>query len=157
MSTPQDRLQEDVKAALKAGHKTRLSTVRLLLGEVKNERIRTGRDVDETTFLGLVQRAIKRRREAAEQYRKGHRPELAEQEEQEAAILAAYLPPPASESELRTAAQELAGQLGATGPAALGPMMKALRDRFAGRAEGTTLQRIVRDVLSSLGKATSGS
>ena len=148
MTTPQERLQQDIKTALKAGDRDRLGTVRLLLGEVKNERIRTGIDVDETTFFTLVQRGIKRRREAAEQYRKGNRPELADKEDREEAILTEYLPPPASEEELQGAASIAVQELGLSGPKAMGPVMKSLRGQFAGRADGKTLQRIVAEVLS---------
>jgi uncharacterized protein YqeY len=157
MTTPQERLQDDIKAALKAGDKERLATVRLLLGEIKNERIRTGVDVDETTFLTLVQRAIKRRREAADQYGKGGRPELADKESREAGILGEYLPPPASEAELREAAVATAQELQASGPRDMGPMMKALREQFAGRADGKTLQSIVAEVLSRFDSSASAS
>jgi uncharacterized protein YqeY len=149
MTTPLEQLQDDVKTALKAGEKERLGTIRLLLGEVKNERIRTGSEVDEAAFMVLVQRAIKRRREAAEQYLKGDRQELADKETREAAILSEYLPPPASEDELREAAKTIAREQGLSGPRALGPMMKALKEQFAGRAEGKVLQRIASQVLSS--------
>ena len=98
MATPQETVESDLRAALKAGDKEKLATLRLLLADVKNERIRRGSKVDTKTFAGLVRKAIKQRGEAAEQFRAGGRLELAEKEEREAAILEAYLPQQAGEA-----------------------------------------------------------
>lgn len=149
MSTPQARIELEVKQALKAQDKERLSTLRLLLNAIKNERIRSGQEVDEETFLGLVRKGIKQRRESSEQYAKGNRPELAEQEEREAAILQTYLPPPVADAELQEAIRELVQAEGLAGPQAMGPVMKAMLHRFAGRADGTTINRLARDILSA--------
>jgi len=92
MSTPQERIETEVKQALKAGDKERLSTLRMLLNAIKNERIRTGQEVDESTFLKLVRKGIKQRQESSQLYRQGGRQELAEQEEREAAIRKSIYP-----------------------------------------------------------------
>ncbi len=89
MSTPQTTVETDLRAAMKAGDKERVATLRMLLSEVKNERIRRGPEVDEAAFVGRVRKAIKQRHEASEQFTKGDRPELAAKEEREAAILEA--------------------------------------------------------------------
>ena len=102
MATPQETVESDLKAALKAGEKENLATLRLLLTDLKNERIRRGSEVDAETFAGLVRKAIKQR-EAAEQFRAGSRPELADKEEREAEILEAYLPQQVGEAEIRAA------------------------------------------------------
>ena len=117
---PQQRIETDVKAALKAGEKEKLSTLRMLLGEIKNERIRRGGEVDETGFVSLVRKAIKQREEAATQYRAGQREELATKEEAEAKILAAYLPAQVDEGQIRAAIAELVASRGLSGPAAIG-------------------------------------
>lgn len=145
--SPQERIETDVQEALKAGDKERLATLRLLLNSIKNERIRTGAEVDDEGFLRLVQKAIKQRQESAEQYRKGNRVELAEREQREAGILGVYLPPQASEEEIRRAIEEFVGEQELSGPAAMGAVMKAMRERFAGSADGGTLSRIARDIL----------
>ena len=93
MSTPQERIETEVREALKARQKERLSTLRMLLNTLKNERIRTGQEVDEATFLKLVRKSIKQRQESSQQFRQGGRQELAEKEDREADILTAYLPP----------------------------------------------------------------
>ncbi len=87
MSTPQERIQSDLKDALKAKDRERLDTLRMLLSEIKNEKIRGGREVDEKAFVGLVRKAIKQRKDSAEQYRGGGRGELADKEEREPALL----------------------------------------------------------------------
>jgi len=148
MTTPREQLESEIRDALKAGEKQRLATLRLLLTSVNNERIRSGEEVDEAGFLHLVQKAIKQRRDSAEQYRKGERPELAEREEAEAEILGRYLPPPVGEDELRQAIGEFVEQEGLVGPAAIGRVMKEMMARFSGRTEGGTINKIARDVLS---------
>jgi uncharacterized protein len=148
MTTPRQRIEGDLKSALKAGEKERLSVLRLLLTEIKNEAIRRREEVDDPGFAGLVRKAIKQREEAAEQYRRGHRPELADKEEREAAVLAAYLPEQADEATLRAAVEELVAAEGLSGPAAIGPVMKAMLARFGGSADGATINRIAREVLA---------
>ena len=148
MTTPAESLQADVKAALIAGEKERTATLRLLLTAVNNERIRTGEPVDEAAFLALVRKAIKQRHESAEQYRQGGRPELAEKEEREAGFLEVYLPPQADDDQIRAAIEEMVAAEGLSGPGAIGPVMKAMLERFAGRADGGTINRIAREVLA---------
>jgi uncharacterized protein len=148
---PQPRIEADVMAALKAGEKEKLQTLRLLLAEIKNERIRRGGEVDEAGFIALLRRAIKQREEAAEQFRKGNREELAAKEAREAAILAAYLPAQAGEAEIRAAIEELLAELaerGVSGPPAIGPIMKEMLARFGGTAEPATINRIARQVIA---------
>src|SRR5690242_14213836 len=91
-TTPQQRIESDVKAAMKSGEKDKLSTLRMLLTEIKNERIRKGGDVDEAGFVSLVRKAIKQREDSVSQYRSGGREELAAKEEAEITTLNAYLP-----------------------------------------------------------------
>ncbi|HVT19568.1 MAG TPA: GatB/YqeY domain-containing protein [Thermoanaerobaculia bacterium] len=148
---PQPRIEADLKAALKAGEKEKLQTLRLLLAEIKNERIRRGGEVDEAGFIALLRRAIKQREEAAEQFRKGNREELAAKEGREASILAAYLPAQAGEAEIRAAIEGLLAQLaerGVSGPPAIGPIMKEMLARFGGTAEPATINRIARQVIA---------
>src|ERR1700712_5748760 len=123
-TTPQQRIETDVKAALKAGEKEKLSTLRMLLGEIKNEKIRRMGEVDEAGFVSLVRKAIKQREESAAQYKTGGREELAANEESEAKILETYLPAQVDEEQIRAAIQEVVASRGLSGPAAIGPIMK---------------------------------
>jgi len=145
---PQQRLESDVKEAMKAGDKERLSTLRMLLSAVKNERIARGSEVDEAGFASLTRKAIKQREEAAEQYRKGGRPELAEKEEREGKLLTAYLPAQVDEAQLRAAIQALVAERGLAGNAAMGPIMKEMMARFGAAADGATISRLAREILA---------
>lgn len=149
MSSPAERIQEEIKVALKAGDKERLATLRLLLTAIKNEAIRSGEEVDEDVFLKLVRKAIKQRRDSAEQYRGGGRPELAEKEEREAEILGAYLPEEAGEDEIRAAIEALVAERELAGPAAIGVVMKTMMARFGGRADGAVINRLARRILGA--------
>jgi hypothetical protein len=150
-AAPQQRIESELKAAMKSGDKLRRETLRLLLTEVKNERIRRGSEVDEAGFVALVRKAIKQREEAATQYRAGNRGESAAKEESEAAILGAYLPAAADEGEVRAAVAALIAERGLAGPQAVGPIMKEMLARFGGRADGATLNRIARELLGAGG------
>jgi len=147
-TTPQQRIEADVKTALKAGEKEKLSTLRMLLGEIKNEKIRRQGEVDEAGFVSLVRKAIKQREEAADQYKKGDRPELAAKEESEAKMLAEYLPAQVDEAQIRAAIQEVVSARGLSGPAAIGPIMKEMLARFGSAADGSTINRLAREVLA---------
>ncbi len=146
--TPRHRVETELRAAMKAGEKERLSTLRMLLTEINNEEIKNG-EVDEAGFVALVRRAIKQRDDAAEQFDKGGRHELAEKERREKGILAGYLPAQADEGAIRAAAVEIAAAEGLASGAGMGALMKALRERFGSSADGATLSRIAKEVLSS--------
>jgi len=146
--TPQQRIEADVKTAMKAGEKERLGTLRLLLTEIKNERIRRGSDVDEAGFVSLVRKSIKQREEASVQYRNGGRAELAAKEDAEAKILAAYLPAQVDEAQIRAAVEALVAERSLSGPAAIGQVMKEMLARFGSSADGAVINRIAREVLT---------
>jgi uncharacterized protein YqeY len=148
MSTPLERIQNDMKDALRAGEKERLMTIRMLLAAMKNEKIELGRELEDGDFIRMVQRALKQRREASESYRAGDRLELAEKEEREAVILQGYLPAAVDAAELEAAVRALVAEQGLSGPKAMGIVMKAMLERYAGRTDGSVLQPIVRSVLS---------
>ncbi len=150
-TTPQQRIEAEVKAAMKAGEKEKLSTLRMLLTEIKNERIKRGSDVDEAGFTALVRKAIKQREEAATQYHNGGREELAAKEESEKEMLAAYLPAQADEGQIRTAVEAFVAERGLSGPAAIGQVMKEMLARFGTAADGATVNRITREVLAKQG------
>jgi uncharacterized protein YqeY len=149
MSTPQARLEADVRAALKAGDKERLATLRMLLAELQNDHLGSGKEVDEVRFAALVRKSIKQLHEAAVQFRAGGRAESADKEEREAALLEGYLPQQAGEEEIRAAVRAFLAEQGLAGPAAMGPVMKETMARFAGRADGATVSRIAREELRS--------
>jgi hypothetical protein len=133
---------------MKARDSERLGTLRLLLTEIKNERIAQGEELGEDAFLAVVKRLVKQRRDSASQYRDGGRAELAEQEEAEIVILETYLPEQVGEEEIRAAVVEFVAAEGLAGPKGMGAVMQAMMARFGAAADGGTISRIARDVLS---------
>ena len=148
MTERQHLLQEDIKNALRAGESEKLQTLQLLLTEVRNKAIELRREVEEKEFLALVQKAIKQRREAAEQFRAGDRVELAEKELREAVFLDAYLPEQLSHDEIRGHIAAIIAEHQLEGPAAIGTVMKEMMQRFSGSADGASVNRIARQILS---------
>jgi len=148
MATFDLTLQEDIKNALRAGESEKLGTLRMLLTDVRNKAIELRRDVEEPEFLALVQKAIKQRREAADQFEAGDRLELAEKEMREAVFLDAYLPDQLSDDEIRGHVAAYVSEQGLEGPAAIGIVMKEMLQRFSGSADGASINRIAREILS---------
>jgi uncharacterized protein YqeY len=149
MAAPQQRVQDDLAQSMKARDAERTSTLRMLLADLKNERIKLGHEVGEEEFFVVLQRGVKQRNESAEQFRKAGREELAAKEEREAAVLGAYLPAPVSEDEVRRAVEELVRAEGLAGPSGLGRVMQTVLPRYKGRVDGKALQRIAREVLGA--------
>jgi len=133
---------------MKSGEKEKLSTLRMLLAEIKNERIRRGDDLDEDGFVSLIRKSIKQREDSIAQYRAGGREELAAKEQAELATLNAYLPAQVDEGRIRAAVEEIVTEKGLSGPAAMGPIMKGVMARFGSSADGATINRIAREVLA---------
>lgn len=139
-----NRLRADLNEARKAREKLRTLVLSTTLSELRNREIEIGKEADDAEVISVVTKAVKRRREAAEQMAAGGRPELAEKERQEAEILDGYLPEGLSEAEVR----EMVRELLAEGPGELGPVMGQLMPRLKGRFDGKAANRIVREELA---------
>ena len=146
MSAPtlNPRLREDLNAARRERDRLRTTTLTTLLAEIRNREIEQGRPASDEDVLALVGSAIKRRRDAAEQFRAAGRAELAEKEESEAVILQHYLPPQLDEDEVRA----LIAEARSAGAADVGSVMKAVMPRAKGRFDGKELNRLVRESLA---------
>lgn len=144
----QDRLEADLKTALKGGEKRRVSTLRLLLAALKNERIQAQRALTGEEVEAAIRRAIKQRREAIEQYERGGRKDLVDSESEELAILQAYLPQGLTEAEVEQAVRDVMTEKGFTSVKDVGLVMKELMARHRGRLDGKLAQEIARRLLS---------
>lgn len=143
-----ERIDRDLKEALRAREALRLSVLRMLKNALQNKAIEKGQDtLSETEGFETVSKLIKQRRESVEAFRKGGRPELADKESREVEILKAYLPPALSEEELKTLVREAAEAVGARDLSAMGRVMKAVMPKVAGRADGQAVSRVVREQL----------
>ena len=149
-------LRDDINAALKdamkGGDKRRVSTLRLVNSAVKNADIEArgqGKPaLADDDLLGLMQKMIKQRHESVELYDKGGRPELAAQEREEIAIIAAYLPKQMSEEEAKAAIAGVVGEIGAQGMKDMGKVMGVLKQRYAGKMDFGKASPIVKGLLS---------
>ena len=137
------RLQSDLNLARKSRDRGRTLVLSTTLSELKNFEIETGRDAGDDDATQVVTRAIKRRREAADQMR-ATRPELAQKEEAEAEILKAYLPEGLSEEQVRAIIREAI----AAGATQMGPLMGQVMPKLKGRFDGKEANRLVREELA---------
>ena len=143
----QARIEQDLKTAMKSGEKRRVSTLRLLLSVVKNEKINSQRELTGDEVEAVIRRAVKQRKESIEVYERTGRTDLAEGEKEELAILEAYLPKGMSDSELEEAIAAIAREKGFATAKDIGPLMKELMVRHRGRADGKRAQEIARKLL----------
>jgi len=138
-----EQLRTDMTTAMKAGEKTRVGALRLVLSELQKAAKEGGDDE-----LAVLRRERKRRLDAATQFREGGRPELAEQEESEAQLIAAYLPAELSDAELDDMIAAAIAETGASSPRDMGQVMKAVMAASGGRADGKRTSARVREALA---------
>ena len=145
-----ERLDADLKAAMKVKDELTLSVVRMLKSAVKYREVEGEKAVtlDDAGILQVVATEIKRRRDSVEQYRAGGREDLARKEEAEIVILQGWLPAQLSEAELGAKVDEVVARVGAKGPKDMGAVMKALLPEVQGRAEGKAVSDLVKQRLA---------
>ncbi|HZA27350.1 MAG TPA: GatB/YqeY domain-containing protein [Actinomycetota bacterium] len=143
------RLSEEMKEALRAGEKVRLSALRLLSASVKNREVELRREVKDEEFLEVVGREVKRRKEAAEAYERANRQDLVDREREEQAALETYLPAGLSEPEVEALIDEAIGATSASGPGDLGKVMSYVMARAKGRVDGARVNELVRSRLGA--------
>lgn len=141
------RLEQDMKTALKNKDKTKLGVIRMIRSSIKNAEIERGRPLEEGEVLEVVARELKQRKESLLEFEKAGRSELAEKVKAEIAVVESYLPAPLSEEELRELARQVIAEVGASAPADMGKVMKEIIPRVKGRADGKEVSRIVRGLL----------
>lgn len=139
------RLQADLNEARKARDRVRTLVLSTTLSEIRNREIEQGGPLEDAELVQVVTRAIKQRKDAAEQMRAGGRPELAAKEEGEGELLSGYLPEGLGEDEVRAIVREEI----AAGATELGPLMGKIMPRIRGRFDGKEANRIAREVLEA--------
>jgi uncharacterized protein YqeY len=144
----QEKVQQELKAAMIAKDADRLSTLRLLKSAMGYAQIeKKTESLSDPEITALIQKEVKKRRDAVEQYRTGGRPELAEKEEKEIAVLETFLPKPLSPEELEQLVKSVIQETGATSKKEMGQVIKAVQAKAAGRAEGKTISTLVGKLL----------
>ncbi len=150
--TLNEKVNEDLKTALKAGEALKVSTLRMLKAAVSNAAIQKKKEaLEDGEILEVIQKVLKQHQESVEAFTKGNRPELAQKEAQEAKVLQAYLPPAMDEGELTALIRETIRGLKVSGPSGLGQVMKAVLPKIKGWADGKTINRIVSQLLQGGG------
>ncbi len=139
-----DRIQEDMKAAMRARDSVRLSAIRLLLAAVKQKEVDERVVLDDAAVIGVIEKMLKQRRESIAQYEKAQRNDLAEVEKFEIGVLAAYLPQPMAEAEIEQSVAAALTESGAAGVKDMGKVMALLKSRLAGRADMGKVSALVK-------------
>ncbi|HLJ08429.1 MAG TPA: GatB/YqeY domain-containing protein [Acidimicrobiia bacterium] len=146
-----ERLREDLTAAMKRRDELATSALRMALAAVKEAAVsgKEARELDDDEILQVLAKQVKRREESAEAFRNAGRTDRADRELAERDVLAVYLPAALSPGELEAIVDEVLSEGGFSGMAAMGPAMKAVTARVAGRADGKTVSTLVRERLGA--------
>jgi uncharacterized protein len=143
-----DRITDDMKAAMRAKDSERLSTIRMLLAAMKQKEVDERIELDDTAVIGIVDKLIKQRKDAASQYAQAGRADLADKETAEIAVLEAYLPKRLSPEEIAAEIGRIVAEVGAAGPGDMGKVMAAAKAALAGRADMGLVSAAVKQALS---------
>lgn len=147
--TLREQLETDLKSAMRGGDVLGRDTIRFLLSALKNAEIEKRGPLDEDEAFGLLQRQAKRMNESIEQFRAGHRDDLAEREESQLAILKRYLPAELSDDELAEIARQAVAETGATSAKEMGRVMPIVIERVAKRADGKRVSLAVKAAIAA--------
>ena len=147
MASIRERLDEDLKAAVRAKAQLRLSTIRMIRSEIQYKDKEHGKETGEEDILKLLQSMVKKREEAAEQYTKGGRQELATKEREEIRFVQDYLPAQLGEEELLQAVQAAIAETGASSMKEMGQVMGLLTKQLSGRAAASRISQVVKEML----------
>ncbi|MBA4742565.1 MAG: GatB/YqeY domain-containing protein [Azoarcus sp.] len=144
-----DRIQDDMKTAMRARDAARLSALRLLIAAIKQREIDERVELDDVGVVAIVEKLVKQRRDSATQYEAANREDLASAERLEIDVLSAYLPAALDEAELDALIEAAIADSGAQGMADMGKAMGVLKPRVAGRADMAEVSRRVRTRLGA--------
>jgi uncharacterized protein len=146
-----NKINDDLKTAMKAGDKDRVGTLRLINAAIKSADIEarpSGKDkISDGDILSVLAKMVKQRRDSIEQFNAGGRPELAEKEQAEIAVIEGYLPQQMSEDEAKAAIAAVIKETGAAGPKDMGKVMAALKAKYAGQMDFGKASGLTKDLL----------
>lgn len=142
-------ITKHITAAMKAGEKEKLSTLRMLLSAAKYKEVDLKRELDDTEFQQVASTLIRQRQDSIEQFIKGGRQELADKEAREIEFLKSYLPAQLGPDEVRAIVKKAAAEAGAAGAKDMGKLMKAVMPLLKGKADGKLVNDIVKEVLGA--------
>ncbi|MDL1890350.1 GatB/YqeY domain-containing protein [Nitrospirales bacterium NOB] len=144
-----DRLSEDLKSAMKSRDQLRMDVIRMIKAAALNKEVELKQDLDDAGMSRIMTTLIKQRQEAAEQYEKGQRPDLASKERQEITIIQSYLPAPVATEDLARVVAAVITETGASSLKDMGPVMKTVLARLAGQSvDGKIVSDLVKAALN---------
>jgi uncharacterized protein YqeY len=144
-----ERITEDMKNAMRAKEAERLGTIRMLLAAMKQKEVDERVELDDAMIVSIIDKLIKQRKDAAQQYEAGGRADLADKEKSEMAVLEVYLPKRLSADEVKAAVVAIVAELGAAGPGDMGKVMGVVKQRLAGQADMGQVSAAVKAALSA--------
>lgn len=142
-------VKAEMKAAMKARDKERLATIRLIQAEFKRVEVDERIDIDDSRALSILDKMVKQRRDSSTQYRDAGREELAAKEDAEIAVIQEFLPEQLSTGDIEALIDEALAGIDATGMAAMGPLMGAIKPKLQGRADMGEVSKLVKAKLTS--------
>jgi uncharacterized protein YqeY len=145
-----DKINTDLKAAMRAKEELRLLVLRTLLSSINYAEIAKQKKLDDGGIIEVVGKEIKQRRESIEAYDKGNRPDLSTKEKAELAILQEYMPAQMSREEITAIVEKVIAEVGPKGPGDKGKVMQKLMPQVKGKADGNEVNSIVTDLLGKL-------
>ncbi|WP_202080688.1 GatB/YqeY domain-containing protein [Caldalkalibacillus salinus] len=144
-----ERLNSDMKQAMKDKDKKKLTVIRAVRSSLKNEEIQLGRELNEDEVLTVLNRELKQRKDSLQEFEKAGRDDLASNIKEELEILAEYMPEQLSEEEVASLVKETIAEVGASSKADMGKVMGAIMPKVKGRADGSIVNKLVQQHLSS--------
>ncbi len=144
-----EKLNNDLKQAMRGGDKVRRSVIRLVLADIKNAEIARQANLEDSDILGIIAKAARQHQERIDAFKQGNRHDLVAQEEAEMAIIQEYLPRQMTRDELIAEARRVIEEIGAHGPGDKGKVMPKLIAKLKGRADGREINAVVTELLSS--------
>ncbi|MEV3421269.1 GatB/YqeY domain-containing protein [Paenibacillus larvae] len=142
-----ERLNEDMKQAMKSQDKFKLSVIRMVKASIKNFEIDQHKTLDDNEVLDVLSREIKQRKDSLQEFKQAGRDDLVQKLEAEIAILMEYMPQQLSEEEIKVIVQQTIQEVGATSKADMGKVMGALMPKVKGRADGKLVNQLVQQSL----------
>ncbi|WP_321883029.1 GatB/YqeY domain-containing protein [Paraburkholderia bannensis] len=144
-----DRINDDMKAAMRARESERLATIRLLLAAIKQREVDERVTLDDAGITAVIDKMIKQRKDSISQFEAAARTDLVEKEQAELVVLATYMPEQLSDAEIAAEVQAAVAQVGAAGPQDMGKVMGVLKPKLAGRADMTAVSGLVKAALTN--------
>ncbi|HVE08454.1 MAG TPA: GatB/YqeY domain-containing protein [Paraburkholderia sp.] len=142
------RINDDMKAAMRARETEKLGTIRLLLAAIKQREVDDRTELDDAAVTAVIDKMIKQRKDSISQFEAAGRADLVDKESAELAVLSAYMPAQLSDAEIVAEVQAAVAQVGAAGPQDMGKVMGVLKPKLAGRADMTAVSAQVKAALS---------